>query len=92
MISASPLVPVCLCLAWLLFQQTMAVDPTVGFTSLPLDQSNFDIQKPYNVPVNKRYSFINGVHKMWVYKSDKPHSPDSHTNPRTEIRIQVINL
>ncbi|WOG96116.1 hypothetical protein DCAR_0415447 [Daucus carota subsp. sativus] len=86
--SASPLVPVCLCLAWLFFQQTMAVDPTVGFTSLPLDQSNFDIQRPYDVPVNKRYSFINGVHKMWVYKSDKPHSPDSHTNPRTEIRIQ----
>ncbi|XP_074372058.1 citrate-binding protein-like [Apium graveolens] len=82
------LVPMYMCLVWLFFQQTVGVDPTVGFTSLPLDQSNFKIQRPYNVPVDKRYSFVDGVHKMWVYKTDKPHSPHSHTNPRTEIRIQ----
>nr|AAG01372.1 21 kDa extracellular calmodulin-binding protein [Angelica dahurica] len=86
--ASAVLVPMYLCLVWLFFHQTMAVDPTVGFTSLPLDQSNLDIQRPYNVPVSKRYSFVNGVHKMWVYKTDKPHSPDSHTNPRTEIRIR----
>ncbi|XP_027339236.1 citrate-binding protein-like [Abrus precatorius] len=64
-----------------------AVDPTQGFTPLPLDNSNFVVQKPYDVPVNKRYSFINGVHKLWVYSTDKPHTPTSNTEPRTEIRI-----
>lgn len=86
------LFPLYLCLVWYFLHQTVAVDPTEGFTSLPLDQSNFDIQRPYNVPVDQRYSFVDGVHKMWVYKTDKPHSPNSHTNPRTEIRIQVIIL
>ncbi|KAI9108680.1 hypothetical protein K1719_020327 [Acacia pycnantha] len=64
-----------------------AVDPTQGFTPVPLHDSNFEVQRPYNVPVNQRYSFANGVHKLWVYSTDKPHSPDSHTLPRTEIRI-----
>lgn len=80
------------CLVLLFVQHIVVVDPTAGFTSLPLDESNFDIQRPYNVPVDQRYSYVNGVHKMWVYKTDKPHSPDSHTNPRTEIRIQVIHF
>ncbi|KAK3004955.1 hypothetical protein RJ639_019298 [Escallonia herrerae] len=62
-------------------------DPTDGFVSLPLEQSNFVIGKPYNVPEDQRYSFIDGVHKLWVYKTDKPHSRTSRTNPRTEIRI-----
>ncbi|XP_016483757.1 citrate-binding protein-like [Nicotiana tabacum] len=62
-------------------------DPTDGFTSVTLSESNFQIQKPYDVAVNQRYSFINGVHKMWVFKTDKPHTPTSQTKPRTEIRI-----
>ncbi|XP_038989837.1 citrate-binding protein-like [Phoenix dactylifera] len=63
-------------------------DPTYGFISLPLNNSNFDIQKPYDLPVSERYSFINGIHKLWVLSTDKPHSLMSHTAPRTEIRIQ----
>nr|XP_016482008.1 PREDICTED: citrate-binding protein-like [Nicotiana tabacum] len=62
-------------------------DPTDGFTPITLSQSNFQIQKPYDVSINQRYSFINGVHKMWVFKTDKPHTPTSQTKPRTEIRI-----
>ncbi|KAK6922876.1 Alginate lyase 2 [Dillenia turbinata] len=63
------------------------MDPTRGFTEQKLDESNFVIQKPYDIPVDKRYSFVDGVHKLWVYSTDKPHTPTSNTNPRTEIRI-----
>ncbi|CAL5204292.1 unnamed protein product [Lathyrus oleraceus] len=64
-----------------------AVDPTQGFTQLPLDNSNFQIQKPYDVSVNQRYAFTNGVHKFWIYPTDKPFMSGSNTQPRTEIRI-----
>ncbi|KAL3721560.1 hypothetical protein ACJRO7_033974 [Eucalyptus globulus] len=63
------------------------VDPTKGFVSLPLNQSNFHVQRPYDVPEDERYSFRHGVHKLWVYSSDEPHTPTSRTKPRTEIRI-----
>lgn len=65
------------------------INTTFGFVTQPLTQSNFDIQKPYDVPVNQRYNFSNGVHKLWVFKTDKPHSRTSKTLPRTEIRFQV---
>ncbi|KAF3440513.1 hypothetical protein FNV43_RR18797 [Rhamnella rubrinervis] len=61
---------------------------TKGFLRLPLNQSNLVIQRPYNVPEKQRYSFVDGVHRLWVYKTDKPHSPISKTSPRTEIRIE----
>ncbi|KAG9444271.1 hypothetical protein H6P81_015611 [Aristolochia fimbriata] len=64
------------------------VDPLSGFVELPLNESNFDIQRPYDVPLHERYSIINGVHKLWVFSSDKPHALTSNTNPRTEIRIR----
>lgn len=64
-------------------------DPTHGFVELPLNTSNFHIQKPYDLPVTERYSFVDGVHKLWVYSSDKPLSKNSPTKPRTEILISV---
>ncbi|XAR62318.1 hypothetical protein NMG60_11017038 [Bertholletia excelsa] len=64
------------------------IDPTKGFISLPLNHSNLEIQRPYDVPINQRYSFRQGVHKLWVFKTDKPHTLTSRTNPRTEIRIR----
>ncbi|KAL0349615.1 UNVERIFIED_CONTAM: Citrate-binding protein [Sesamum radiatum] len=64
------------------------VDPTKGFISQHLNQSNLVIQRPYDVPEDERYSFKNGVHKLWVFKTDKPHTPTSKTNPRTEIRVR----
>ncbi|MED6218556.1 hypothetical protein PIB30_027769 [Stylosanthes scabra] len=61
---------------------------TAGFIELPLDHKDIEIQRPYDVPESSRYSFVNGVHKMWVYSDDKPHSINSRTNPRTELAIK----
>ncbi|KAL5751980.1 hypothetical protein ACOSQ2_022487 [Xanthoceras sorbifolium] len=70
-----------------LFQLVSSIDPTKGFVSVPLDNSNLEVQRPYNVPEDQRYSFKNGVHRLWVLSTDKPHSLNSKTRPRTEIRI-----
>ncbi|KAK7282374.1 hypothetical protein RIF29_11081 [Crotalaria pallida] len=64
------------------------LDLTRGFTELPLKSSNLVIQSPYDLPKSARYSFANGVHKLWVYAKDKPHSRQSKTLPRSEIRIK----
>ncbi|PNT57641.2 hypothetical protein POPTR_001G307100v4 [Populus trichocarpa] len=79
-----------LCFSLISYQAiaSRTMDPTKGFTSLPLDQSNFEVQWPYNMQEDQRYSFENGIRRMWVYSNDKPHFPTSHTRPRTEIRIQ----
>ncbi|XP_020246273.1 citrate-binding protein-like [Asparagus officinalis] len=82
---------VCLTLLQLHMHEALSMlgkDPTHGFTSLPLNSSNFDIQRPYDLAVSERYSFINGIHKLWVLSADKPLSITSHTLPRTEIRIK----
>ncbi|XP_028798248.1 citrate-binding protein-like [Neltuma alba] len=71
----------------IIYEASEAADPTHGFIPVALDSSNFHVQKPYDVPVNQRYSFSNGVHKLCVYSTDKPHTTDSPTLPRTEIRI-----
>ncbi|GLT70424.1 hypothetical protein SLA2020_425050 [Shorea laevis] len=68
-----------------------AIDPTEGFIELPFNRTYYHIQKPYDVPEDQRYSFQNGVHKCWVYSTDKPHTPTSQTKPRTEIAIQGYN-
>lgn len=65
------------------------IDPTKGFIPLPLNESNLVIQWPYDLLQDQRYSFSHGVHKLWVFNTDKPHTPVSKTNPRTEIRIEV---
>ncbi|KAL3527931.1 hypothetical protein ACH5RR_012587 [Cinchona calisaya] len=66
-------------------------DPTEGFVELPFNTSFYHIQKPYDLPVDQRYSFINGVHKLWVYSTDQPLSQNSPTMPRTEIIISGYN-
>ncbi|KAG0503923.1 hypothetical protein HPP92_003995 [Vanilla planifolia] len=63
-------------------------DPTNGFTFIALTDSNFVVQHPYNVPLRDRYSYVDGVHRMWVYSTDKPFKVGSPTKPRTEIRIK----
>lgn len=73
------------------FKLCAAVDPAKGSTQAPLTDRNFELQKPYDIPLAGRYSYENGVHKLWVYATDKPHDPNSHTQPRTVIRIKVIN-
>ncbi|KAK1371329.1 putative Citrate-binding protein [Heracleum sosnowskyi] len=62
-------------------------DPTDGFTLLPLTNDNIKLQKPYNEPLDDRYSFDDGVRKLWVYTNDKPYKQGSPTRPRTEVRI-----
>jgi hypothetical protein len=64
-------------------------DPTSGFTAVSLDQSNFELQRPYDEASDARYSFDGTVRKLWVLSSDKPHARQSHTMPRTEIKMSV---
>ncbi|KAJ4751480.1 Citrate-binding protein [Rhynchospora pubera] len=52
-----------------------------------LDESNFKLQQPYNLDPSERYSFENGIRKLWVYSNDEPFKQDSDTKPRTEIRM-----
>jgi hypothetical protein len=68
------------------------IDPTQGFIELPLNTSNFHIQKPYDLPISSRYSYLDGIHKLWVYSTDNPLSKNSPTKPRTEILISVKSL
>ncbi|PKI31391.1 hypothetical protein CRG98_048217 [Punica granatum] len=67
------------------------IDPTEGFISLPFNRSFYHIQKPYDVQEDERYSFCDGVHRRWVYSTDKPHTTTSLTKPRTEIAIHGYN-
>ncbi|KAE8706916.1 Citrate-binding protein [Hibiscus syriacus] len=76
-----------LCFSLLICFQANA-QPTSGFTDVALSQSNFQLQKPYDLSPSDRYSFNNGVHRFWVYSTDKPHTPSSNTRPRSEIRIR----
>jgi hypothetical protein len=64
-------------------------NPTDGFTAVSLEESNFELQRPYNEASGSRYSFDGTVRKLWVLSSDKPHARQSHTSPRTEIRMEV---
>ncbi|KAF7840061.1 citrate-binding protein [Senna tora] len=64
------------------------MDPTYGFSEVPLSASNFKHDKPYDLEVSQRYSFKNGIHRLWVYSTDKPLRKGSRTNPRSEIRIK----
>ncbi|KAK6938260.1 Alginate lyase 2 [Dillenia turbinata] len=66
-------------------------DPTDGFTSIPLKEWNFELQKPNDKPLNERYSYENGLRILWVYSDDKPHQRGSKTKPRTEIRIRGLD-
>ncbi|CAH1454028.1 unnamed protein product [Lactuca virosa] len=68
--------------------KVFAIDPTQGFTNVPLTPSSFIYQKPYNVPLADRYSFHNGIRRFWVYSNDQPFERGSNTRPRTEVQIK----
>nr|XP_027076863.1 citrate-binding protein-like [Coffea arabica] len=82
-------------LPFLLYTSQLAtacsIDPTDGFVELPFNTSFYHIQKPFDLPVDQRYSFVDGVHKLWVYSTDNPLSRNSPTMPRTEIMINGYN-
>lgn len=46
----------------------------------------YNMQKPWDLPLSARYRNESGTHTMWVYDYDKPHTQDSNTDPRTEMR------
>jgi hypothetical protein len=59
-------------------------DPTEGWTEY---QDSFNVQRPYNLPINTRFSITGGIYNFWVFPNDFPHSPDAGgRNPRTEAR------
>jgi hypothetical protein len=59
-------------------------DPTEGWTEY---QESFNVQRPYDVPINTRFSIIGGIYKFWVFPDDAPHSPTAMgRNPRSEAR------
>ncbi|KAM0044796.1 hypothetical protein Hdeb2414_s0010g00357481 [Helianthus debilis subsp. tardiflorus] len=68
------------------------IDPTYGFVEVMLNETNFKYQKPYDTPLEQRYSYENGTHRFWVFADDKPHYLGSKTQPRTEIHILVSFL
>ena len=57
-------------------------DPTAGYTEY---KDSFHVERPYDVPINTRFSFIGGIYNFWVFPGDKAHSKIANgTNPRTE--------
>src|SRR5262249_13224842 len=57
-------------------------DPTQGYTEY---KDSFHVERPYDVPINQRFSITNGIYNFWVFPNDKPHSLIAHgKNPRTE--------
>ena len=80
---------------------SLAVISSVGFTSAFLYDNKcgkaafeFDgifgrVQCNYNEMASKRYSYSYGVHKLWAYTDDLPHSKNAGgKNPRTEITLK----
>ncbi|KAL6658348.1 hypothetical protein ACP70R_003934 [Stipagrostis hirtigluma subsp. patula] len=63
---------------------------TAGFTRVPLKESQFVVQKPYDVSLADRYEFAGGVRRMWVFATDKPTSATHPGGARTEIKINEI--
>jgi hypothetical protein len=65
-------------------QMNCPEDPTEGWTEY---QDSFKVQRPYNLPINTRFSITGGIYNFWVFPNDFPHSPDAGgRNPRTEAR------
>lgn len=48
----------------------------------------YKMQKPWNLSLSERYRHdsATGTHTMWVYDTDEPHTQNSATDPRTEMR------
>jgi hypothetical protein len=57
-------------------------DPTQGWTEY---SDSFHVERPYTVPINTRFSIIDGIYTFWVSPNDPPHSPIAMgRNQRTE--------
>ncbi len=59
-------------------------DPTAGWTEY---KDTFHVERPYDVPINTRFSIEGGIYNFWVHSNDKPHSRTTQAkNPRTEAK------
>jgi hypothetical protein len=59
-------------------------DPTEGWTEY---KDTFHVERPYDVPINTRFSIEGGIYNFWVRSNDKPHTRTTDaTNPRTEAK------
>jgi hypothetical protein len=67
------------------FADTNSTPLTSGWTP---DNLQFKIQIPYDQKQNNRYSFLDGVHHLWVYDADKPFAAGNKTLPRSEMRFR----
>ena len=47
------------------------------------------VQKPYDVPLKERYEQSGGVHRMWVFTTDKTTNATHPGGVRTEIKVDV---
>ena len=65
---------------------------TAGFSRVKLSESQFVVQKPYDVPLHERYEQSGGVRRMWVSATYKPISGTRPGYARTEIRVAVCHL
>ena len=60
--------------------------PTRGFVEY---QSTFKVQKPYDIPVEQRFSDTGGMYTTKVYPNDNPFEKGNTTEPRTEMRWET---
>jgi len=64
---------------------------TAGFIRVRTE-SQFVVQKPYDVPLGERYQQFGSVHRMWVFATDKPISASHPGGARTEIKVDVRTI
>ncbi|THG15110.1 hypothetical protein TEA_014027 [Camellia sinensis var. sinensis] len=72
------------------YKRNLTVFIDDGFTLAPLTEKNFWLQKPYNVPLDNRYSYEDEVRRLWVYNHDKPFYDDSGTRPTQKFALRVM--
>ncbi|EES09339.1 citrate-binding protein [Sorghum bicolor] len=63
---------------------------TAGFSRVKLNESQFVVQKPYDLPLHDRYDPCGGVRRFWVFATDKPINSTRPGYPRTEIKVDKV--
>lgn len=71
--------------AWLPAAAT-DTSPTAGFMDYT---SDYKVQRPYDIPVDQRFSDSAGVFTTRVFPGDKPFEKGNPTEPRTEMRWET---
>ena len=61
-----------------------STNPTAGWQKIDW---TYNVNHPWNIPVEQRFTKSGDEFYMKVYSWDKPHDKDSNTDPRTELSI-----